>query len=329
MDGSAPREIAISSVEDGGGSTPQRYLDIFGWNGNRWHRLFDATRFRPPGADDAVLPFGNSGEVGGRSVDFLRGVDFYGDGTQELVAGIGTYGATSGPLQTFIFSKVGDRIRTEFTDQTERGGTLSVKGRNLILKSGEYLPRDAMCCPSFMKTTVVGTAGGEFRYLDTRSEPTEYYVPPLEEASLTLTRLGPLEIGQTEKQAEKATGKQFSVGYDNGSCAEGSPVNGPRGISVMFLDGRVARIEVDGGNTTTLSGVGIGDSEEDVFAAYPGRIRSEPHPYESPSGWHYLVYTPKDAADSGYSLIFETDGQHVLSFRAGLQEAVSAIEGCF
>lgn len=132
----------------------------------------------------------------------------------------------------------------------------------------------------------------------------------------------------TLEKAEEASGKQFSVAYDNGSCAQATPINGPRGIGAMFLDGRLARIQVHEGDTRTLSGIGIGSAEADVYSTNPGRIRREPHPYEGAAGWNYLIYTPKDAADQAYSMILETDGNQVMSFRAGEREAVSYIEGC-
>lgn len=329
MDGTRPEEIVIVSAEHRGDVFSQRYLDIFNWHDGQWEPIMDATRYRPPGQKETVLPFGDPGSFGGRDVAFLKGIDFYGDGREELAVGIATYGATSGPLETLVFSKVDRRVRTDFTDRTDRGGTLTGKGDTLVLERGEYLPSDAMCCPSFMLRTVIGAVGGELRFIDTKTEPTEYYVPPLEEASLTLTSLGPLEIGMTIEEAEDSSGKQFSVGFDNGSCAYATPINGPRGISMMYLDGRLARIDVDEGNTTTLSGIGIGSSEAEVYATYPGRIRSEPHPYEESSGWNYLIYTPQDTSDQAYSMIFETDGQHVLGFRAGQRDAVSFIEGCF
>lgn len=328
MDGKGPQEIAQVSAEHKGDVFAQRYLDIYSWNGTKWRRVFDATRYRPPAADDTVLPFGDPGGLGGRSVDFLRGIDFHGDDSHELAIGISTYGASSGPMEIFVLSKVGNRVRTEFTEVTERGGKLSKDGKTLVLATGEYLPSDAMCCPSFMKRTVIGAAGGELRYLDTDSKPTEHYVPPLEEASLSITSLGPLEIGMTQSEAEDASGKELSVGFDSGSCAYATPVNGPRGVSVMFLDGRLARIDIHEGNITTLSGIGIGSSEAEVYSTYAGQISREAHPYEGDFGWNYLIYTPEDSADQAFSMIFETDGQKVTSFRGGEREAVGYIEGC-
>jgi hypothetical protein len=67
-------------------------------------------------------------------------------------------------------------------------------------------------------------------------------------------------------------------------------------------------------------------TETQVRALYPGRIRTEPHKYTGPEG-HYLLCEPREASDSSYRLIFETDGQRVLNYRAGLRPAVQYVEG--
>ncbi|MDQ3913813.1 MAG: hypothetical protein M3323_00555 [Actinomycetota bacterium] len=231
-------------------------------------------------------------------------------------------------MDLFVFSKVGTRIRTDFSHEADRGGKVARRGDAIQLVTGEYLPQDAMCCPSFQMAALIGSVGGEIAYLDRKSVPTDYYVPPLEEASMTLTTLGPLEIGMTIAQAEAASGKEFSIGYDNGGCADASPVNGPRGLHVMLIDDRIVRFDVYEGTVETLSGIGVGSTEQEVFATYPGWIQVEPHPYDPDGSSKYLIYEPQDAARKAYSMIFETDGNVVTSFRAGQAEAVGYIEGC-
>lgn len=76
----------------------------------------------------------------------------------------------------------------------------------------------------------------------------------------------------------------------------------------------------------TLSGIGKGNTEPEVQATYPGRIRVQPHPYR-PNGRN-LVYLPSDASYRHLSMIFETDDGEVRWFRAGLTEQVSWPEGC-
>jgi hypothetical protein len=97
----------------------------------------------------------------------------------------------------------------------------------------------------------------------------------------------------------------------------------------MVLRGRISRVDVGRPSVVrTASGVGIGSTEDEVMRTYAGRIRVEPHPYTGRRGGQYLIYTPADPSDQHLSLIFETDGQRVVSFRAGLKDAVGLIEGC-
>ncbi len=95
----------------------------------------------------------------------------------------------------------------------------------------------------------------------------------------------------------------------------------------MVEGGRVVRADVDAAGVSTASGAAVGMSEARIRLLYPGRIRTEPHKYTAPEG-HYLVYVPRDAADSGYRLIFETDGHVVTRYRAGLRPQAEYVEGC-
>jgi len=112
-------------------------------------------------------------------------------------------------------------------------------------------------------------------------------------------------------------------------CQFAYPAEGPDELAFMLVHGRIARVDVGHlgpDRVTTVSGIGKGSTEDEVKRAYPGRIRVEGHPYV-PAG-HYLVYTPADPRLQHLSMIFETDGRLVTSFRSGLKGPVAQIEGC-
>lgn len=330
MNGRAPEEIAIASAEHQGANFAQKYVDVFSWNGSRWKRVFDATRYTPPGADGPLLPFGGTDFVGARDLVLMDLVDFFDDETPELTLSVQTYGATSGPVQTWVLTQVGKRFRTDFYDETVRGGSVERIGDRLRVVTGEYGPSDPMCCPSFMLTKYIAGRDGEIRVVSSKSKPTEYYTPPLGESDLTLTGLGPIRVGMSLSEASESSKRELFItdSFHGGSCAYAEADGGPAGLRFMLLDGRIARVEVHEGSITTASGIGIGSSEQEVLSTYAGQIDVEPHPYEGSAGWNYLRYVPQDAADRQFSLIFETDGSRVLSFRSGEAEAVSYIEGC-
>ena len=148
---------------------------------------------------------------------------------------------------------------------------------------------------------------------------------------LSLDGLGPVDIGMTLDQASAAAGTPIRIPPDDphdGDCRYAYAAGVPE-VAFMVINGRIARVDVgdrSGRRMTTVSGIGVGDAEDAVKRTYPGRIRVEGHPYR-PAG-HYLVYAPADPALAHLSMIFETDGQVVTTFRAGMKGAVAQIEGC-
>ena len=145
---------------------------------------------------------------------------------------------------------------------------------------------------------------------------------------LSLDGLGPVDIGMTLNQASAAAGIPIRIRADDpydGDCHYAYATELPE-VNFMVINGRIARVDVGGRRVKTVSRVGTGDTEETIKRTYPGRIRVEGHPYV-PTG-HYLVYAPADPALAHLSMIFETDGQVVTTFRAGMRGAVSQIEGC-
>jgi hypothetical protein len=148
-------------------------------------------------------------------------------------------------------------------------------------------------------------------------------------SSLTLRGIGAVQIGMTVAEAAKAAGQPLTRGKPapGGNCSTVTPTASIAGVNFMVIGDRIARIDVRKSSPiTTLSGAKIGDSEARIKQLYPGQISVTPHKYR-PEG-RYLTYTPKDAKDSSYRLIFETDGKQVTDFRSGRLPEVTWVEGC-
>ena len=165
---------------------------------------------------------------------------------------------------------------------------------------------------------------------------------------LSLNCLGPICVGMTIEQASKIINLKPVLGgdalasddkglYDAKTYQEA--IKSPnhcfhisfehpllKNVGFMITNKHISRIEIDGESIKTLSGIGIGDSEEKVKKAYKDKITIEPHQYEEKG--HYLIYKPKDKADQKYNLLFETDGKKVIRFRSGYAEEVYLCEGC-
>ncbi len=183
-------------------------------------------------------------------------------------------------------------------------------------------------------TTVTAGGGGPAATQPRAPATTQPSRVAYEQARLSLDGLGPVDIGMTLAEASAAAGVQIRPIPESDlgrGCLHARADSGPDDRRFMVVDGRIARIEVTGRNTSgsrtlTVSGIGVGSTEDEVKRAYSGRIRVEGHPYVS--GGHYLVYTPADPALKHLGMVFETDGRVVTTFRAGLAGPVSWIEGC-
>jgi hypothetical protein len=149
---------------------------------------------------------------------------------------------------------------------------------------------------------------------------------------LYLRGLGAMRIGMTLSAVRQAIGDRAASLEGNepdarsvDACSYLRSRALPAGLGLMFMHGRLARIDVREGDIRTASGIGIGSTEDDVRRVYGRRITSEPHKYID---GHYLIYTPVDAVDRGLSMRFETDGRAVINYRTGRADAVQLVEGC-
>jgi len=158
LEGDGFEELVVASIEQRrAGTVP--YLEVFGREEGRWHRVFDATGNAPPGvgAPEQMLIPPEEGFVS-QSVRTLRLVDFAGDGRPEILAGIQTFGAGPGPLEVWVVSMREDgSFSTEFYRASSRGGdVLKVRGNQLRFEYNVYRRDDPGCCPTFTDTLIIG-----------------------------------------------------------------------------------------------------------------------------------------------------------------------------
>jgi hypothetical protein len=148
--------------------------------------------------------------------------------------------------------------------------------------------------------------------------------------TISLTGAGPVRLGVSVSSVRRLLGDAGAqlAGNEPGvplsDCAYLESKRIPRGLGLMFANGRLVRIDVFEGPTKTSDGVGIGDSEDRIKRLYPGRVTQEPHVYVD--GGHYLRYVPSGRSNVG--ILFETDGRQVTSFRVGTFAAIALVEGC-
>lgn len=160
-----------------------------------------------------------------------------------------------------------------------------------------------------------------------RPQPAEPPASAVAELRVTPRGIGPIQAGTPLGDAAAATGGALiaSAAADSSACTYAEWRGGPAGVRVMIEDARIARVDVDSGSTATDTGARIGDSEERIRSLYPGRVAVTPHKYTT---GHYLTVTPPAAADSGFRLVFETEGERVVRYRAGRRPPVEYVERC-
>ena len=145
---------------------------------------------------------------------------------------------------------------------------------------------------------------------------------------VTLNGVGPVRLGMTVKQAEKALGTKLTIDdyLDDDSCRYFTTKSQPS-IAFMTDHKKIVRIDIipgAGAPPVTDKGAKIGDAEAHVLALYKGHIKVGPHHYTGPEGHYLRVLDGKRKV----RLIFETDGKKVENFRIGREPAVEYVEGC-
>ena len=130
---------------------------------------------------------------------------------------------------------------------------------------------------------------------------------------VTFDSLGPVRLNMTVRQVSQVLRDHMRVSDFDAGCGYLEPVNGA--VAFMLHNHRVVRIDVVAPGWLTTEGIGIGAPIDDVRKAYGSRLRA------SPSG--SLVVDSRK-----HSLLFETDGTVVTSFRSGLTDAVARSHGC-
>ncbi len=154
LDGDGAEEIVLASraaTPPPGAVRAQGYLDVFGWDGRVFVRVFAATEGAPPGGGSrapGIMLLEPDPTAVSQEIDFLALVDLRGGGFPELAAGILNVGAGPGPLDVWVVSMTSGALRTEFFEETVAGGFLTSTGDSLRLVTPSYEPTDPACCPS-------------------------------------------------------------------------------------------------------------------------------------------------------------------------------------
>ena len=135
---------------------------------------------------------------------------------------------------------------------------------------------------------------------------------------------GPVVMGQTLGEALPNLEPGIDTAMIADRCEYVWAKGAPPGLRFMVESRRIVRADVTSGATQTAEGAKIGDTEARILELYPN-ARREPHKY---TDGFYLVALPFAPGDTVHRYVFETDGEAVTVFRAGLFPQVGYVEGC-
>ena len=168
------------------------------------------------------------------------------------------------------------------------------------------------------------TDGGE-----AESSPATEPEPEPIDAVVTLRALGPVRIGMTVDEAASETGVELRRDFGRQStstCYFVTAGAALQGVSIMVLDDRIARIDVDSPSTiATRSGVRIGTPADDLRQVYPNNIRQA---NDAVADGEALAFVPNDDFDADYRIYFEIEDGQIARYRLGTKPAVDYLGGC-
>ncbi len=135
---------------------------------------------------------------------------------------------------------------------------------------------------------------------------------------------GPLRIGMDYAAVRRAGAR----GIKPTPPPQGNPrcdqmlLPGHPGVSLMFVEGALRRVDIYRPGVRTTRNVATGDPVRKVRQAYRG-LAASTHKYDR--NGQYLTLGP----DHGLGMRFETQGNRVSRIHAGRWEEVQLVEGCF
>lgn len=139
-------------------------------------------------------------------------------------------------------------------------------------------------------------------------------------AKLKPSGLGPLKVGMSEAEVERALGRSIRQ-HKLGPCGTAVIKQRRNGVDyLMFTNNVLRRATVSVSEYETAKGIRVGSPERAIKQAYAKAKRS-PHVYDSNGSYFDVKYGNR-------SLRFETDGSKVTAMHGGRSREVSYVEGC-
>jgi hypothetical protein len=161
----------------------------------------------------------------------------------------------------------------------------------------------------------------------TAAAPAAPAAPPVAPAGvLTPYGFGAVKIGMTEAEAQEALGPETQGGSGATSdCHLLWVGRAPANIVYMVEGGRVTRVTAHlDSQVKTDRGVGVGNTEAEVRAAYPEGLEVTPHKYIGEPAHYLTLWT----LPGKRGIRFETDAQGLVREVHAGDRTIEYVEGC-
>jgi hypothetical protein len=144
-----------------------------------------------------------------------------------------------------------------------------------------------------------------------------------DDVEVSTVGIGDVRFGMTVEEAQEAAGTELER-QDGGTetCWVVVPREAPEGVSFVVQDGKVERVDIAAAGVETPSGAGVGMSQSELEALFPDRLQGV-----DVLGGRQYTFVPNDPGEADLRIIFLTDGNQVVSYKAGRTPLVEA-PGC-
>lgn len=145
-------------------------------------------------------------------------------------------------------------------------------------------------------------------------------------SSVSTVGIDAVFFGMTLNQASNAVQAEFAPVSEpvDPVCDTYVPTGGPAGVILTVTAGTVERVDITNPDLTTRSGAGVGLTEQGLFDLFGDSLTS----VARDGGGNTITFTPSDASDAEFRVIFETDGTMVTTFRSGRLPQVTPASPC-
>lgn len=132
-------------------------------------------------------------------------------------------------------------------------------------------------------------------------------------STISTVGLGPVTFGLTVPQATAASGSEMLACEPISECYRVTPAAAPSGISFLVHSSTIERVDIVDGPVKTISGFGIGSSDEQLVAAFGEKLERQVIDANTVE----LIFVPTDAGDANFRVVFTVEDGVVTTYRSG------------